>query len=225
MAACKQAQAPRLLRTTRSGDPCSPGGVMTEVLPRGMVDGMYTRRRDTRMKGSRGPAWIRWCAWASFLVALPTAVWRVLPGFGIPLGTPVAWREFQELPGAGTSYVLGLSLMQLAAAACCLLFAVDVRRFVPGLLPERLRRCVPVLVGVAGMIGAVVLILLIVMSIIAWDKVDPFAGEPYDGWAWLSLVCYLLAALWPVFLVPASLGHLARHRSPRRPATVRVALE
>lgn len=36
------------------------------------------------------PRWIVVCTWASFLLALPTVVWRVLPGVGVPLGTPAA---------------------------------------------------------------------------------------------------------------------------------------
>lgn len=154
--------------------------------------------------------WIVVCAWASFLLALPTVVWRVLPGVGLPLGTPQAWRDFQQFPGAGTWYVLGLSAIQMAAAGCCLLLSVDVRRVTPRWAPAWPRRAAPVAIGVAGLIGALALAFFVVTSIIAWDRVNPFAGHPYDGWAWLCLTCYLLAVPWPAFLGAASVGYLRR---------------
>lgn len=166
---------------------------------------------DTRMA-----AWTRWCAIGAFTVALPTALWRVLPGLGVPLGTPADWREFQQLPGSGTWYVLGLSVVQLVAAACCLLLTVPVDRVLPARASTRLRHTIPTAIGVAGLIGAGVLLVLVVMSVIAWEKVDPFAGETYDGWAWLSLACYLTTALWPFLLAAASIGYLLQDREHRR---------
>ena len=65
-------------------------------------------------------------------------------------------------------------------------------------------------VGIAGLLGAAALAFLVVTSIIAWDRVDPFAGQPYDGWAWLCLICYLLAVPWPVVLAAAAVGYLRR---------------
>ncbi|MGN0096777.1 MAG: hypothetical protein ACI38U_12025 [Corynebacterium sp.] len=168
------------------------------------------------MAETRTAVWTRRCAIGAFAVALPTALWRVLPGLGVTLGTPADWREFQQLPGSGTWYVLGLSGVQLLAAACCLLLAVPVERVVPPRASARLGRAIPTAIGVAGLTGAGVLLVLVVMSIIAWEKVDPFAGETYGGWAWLSLACYLTAALWPVLLAPASIGYLLQNRGHRR---------
>jgi hypothetical protein len=168
------------------------------------------------MAETRTAVWTRRCAIGAFAVALPTALWRVLPGLGVTLGTPADWREFQQLPGSGTWYVLGLSGVQLLAAACCLLLAVPVERVVPPRTSARLGRAIPTAIGVAGLTGAGVLLVLVVMSIIAWEKVDPFAGETYGGWAWLSLACYLAAALWPFLLAPASVGYLLQNRGHRR---------
>lgn len=126
------------------------------------------------------------------------------------MGTPEEWRAFQNLPGTGTWYVITLSVLQLLAAACCLALAVDARRIVPKWAPSWARPAAPYIVGVSGLVGAAALSVIVVMSTIAWDKVDPFAGQDYDGWAWLSLACYLVAVLWPLTLAPASIGYLAR---------------
>ena len=76
--------------------------------------------------------WIKGCAYGAFLAALPTALWRIALAAGFTLGTPTEWRAVQDIPGSGTWYLLGLSAVQLAAAACSFAFVVDVRPLVPG---------------------------------------------------------------------------------------------
>lgn len=45
---------------------------------------------------------------------------------------------------------------------------------------------------------------------LAWDRVDPFAGQVHDGWAWLCLVCHLYAVPWPPLLAALAVGRLRR---------------
>jgi hypothetical protein len=160
------------------------------------------------------PRWIVWCAYGAFVSALPTVLWRIPLGAGFTLGTPAAWREVQEIPGNGTWYVLGLSAFQFMAAACCLALSIDVRRLTPGWAPVWLRQRAGTIGGTIGLAGTVILAVIVVMSIVAWDRVDPFAGVPYGGWGWLCLCCYLAAALWPILLAAASIGYLARRGRP-----------
>ncbi|MEV1295896.1 hypothetical protein [Pseudonocardia sp. NPDC049635] len=161
--------------------------------------------------------WVAWCAYAGMTVALPTALWRLPLAMGATLGTPDAWRQEQEIPGAGAWYLLLLSAMQLAAIGCMFFLTIEPRKVTPRWLPPRPGRYVPAVVSGAGSAGALVLALLVAMSIIAWDKVDPFAGTDYNAWAWLCAVCYLLAALWPPLLGAASVGYLHRHRPSSAP--------
>ncbi|OLT46384.1 hypothetical protein BJF85_17375 [Saccharomonospora sp. CUA-673] len=161
---------------------------------------------------ANSPDLVASCAYAAMAVALPTALWRLPVAAGFPLGTPEAWRDEQQIPGTGTWYLLGLSLVQIAAIACMVALTVDPARLTPRWLRGRRGRLVPTVVGTAGLAGALVLTLLVTMSVIAWDKVDPFGGADYDGWAWLCAACYLLAALWPPLLGAASIGYLVRHR-------------
>ncbi|GAB2471626.1 hypothetical protein GCM10027063_10230 [Promicromonospora xylanilytica] len=150
--------------------------------------------------------------YAGIAAALPTALWRIPLILGFTLGTPTAWREAQDIPGTGTWYLLGLSLVQLAAIACMLALTIEPARLTPHWLRARRPLLVPRVVGIAGAIGALVLALLVTMSIIAWDKVDPFSGAAYGIWGWLCAGCYLLAALWPLFFGTASLRYLMHYR-------------
>lgn len=159
---------------------------------------------------ARMPRWIIVCAWASFFFALPTAVWRIFPAIGVSLGTPEPWRTLQDFPGSGTWYALGLSIIQLAAATCCLLLSLDVNRLLPKRTSPWLGRTAPIIGGVAGLVGAAVLAYLVIMSILGWARVDPFGGQTYDGWAWLCAACYLAAIPWPVLTAAAAAGYLVR---------------
>lgn len=106
--------------------------------------------------------------------------------------------------------MLGLSAVQLAAAACCLLLAVGVRRVTPRLLGAGFGRALPRLIGGAGRLGALLLAAIVVFSVLAWDRVDPFARQGTDAWSLLCLACYLAAGAWPVVLAPVAIGYLAR---------------
>jgi hypothetical protein len=141
---------------------------------------------------------------------VPTSLWRLFPAFGVPLGTAESWRALQDFPGSGTWYAIGLSIIQLIAASCCLLLSLDVSRVLPERAPQWFDRVAPIFGGVAGLAGAAVLASFVVASILNWSLVDPFSGRPYDGWAWICLACYLSAVPWPVLTAAASVGYLAR---------------
>lgn len=152
-----------------------------------------------------------WCTYAGMLAGLPTALWRLPLVMGATLGTPHIWREQQSIPGAGTWYLLLLSAMQLTAIGCMFFLTIAPRKVTPRWLPTHQSRLVPTIIGGTGIAGALVLALLVTMSVIAWDKVDPFASADYDAWAWVCAGCYLLAALWPPLLGAAAVGYLHRH--------------
>lgn len=83
--------------------------------------------------------WITWCAYGAFAAAVPTALWRIVLAAGPTLGTPAEWRAAQDIPGTGTAYVLGLSVLQLLAATCSFALVVDVDRLTPHWTPGWLR--------------------------------------------------------------------------------------
>ena len=154
------------------------------------------------------PRWVLVCAWLAVAAALPTVLWRAVVGFGADLGTPARWRAAEHIPGSGTVYVLALSLIQLVAALLTLLLIHPRGDRLPG----RDVRLPAWVVGVVASVGAAVLVFLCVGSAVNWGKVDPFAGAPFTGWAALCRACYLVAPLWPVFLIATTVGYLRLRR-------------
>ena len=150
------------------------------------------------------------------LAALPSVLWRTLIGLGLDLGTPAAWRAEQDIPGAGTAYVLVLSAMQLYAALLALRLVRASGDMVPGWSPVYAGRRLPTwLVALVALTGATLLAALCAMGIDNWAAVDPFAGEPESGWSRLSDVSYLAVLVWPPALVTAVIGYVTSRRRAR----------
>jgi fumarate reductase subunit D len=57
----------------------------------------------TRRDMVRRARWWQWCGAGAIVASLPSAIWRVLVGIGLPLGTPGSWRASQQVPGRGTA--------------------------------------------------------------------------------------------------------------------------
>lgn len=158
------------------------------------------------------------CGFAAIVVALPTVIWRVLVGLGATLGTPASWRRSEELPGSGTSYVIGLSALQLTAALLTLVLVVADADRVPRWSPVAAGRRMPrgLIVGMS-LLGAIALTAICTLSAINWGRVDPFRDAPaVSGWSVLCWACYGVALAWPVLLIATTLGY---SRSRRRPST------
>lgn len=149
------------------------------------------------------PRWAHWAAWGCVAAVLPSVIWRALVGFGLHLGTPASWRSLEQIPGAGVSYVLSLSALELAAALMA-----------PLMLSRPVRRLPRWLVAPVAACGLVALVAVIVKSILRWDRVDPFHGQPATGWSVLCTVCYLCALAWPFALTATILGYLRHDSTP-----------
>lgn len=151
----------------------------------------------------------RACGFAAIAAALPTVIWRVLVGLGATLGTPESWRRSEQLPGSGTSYVIGLSALQLAAALLTLVLVVPGADRVPRWSPVAAGRRMPrsLVVGVS-LIGSLALMLVCVLSVINWRSVDPFHdAATVSDWSVLCWACYAAALAWPVLLIATTLGY------------------
>lgn len=162
--------------------------------------------------------WRMWCGVGSILAALPTVVWRLFLASGATLGTPASWRHSEQLPGSGVGYVVSLSVLQLAAALMSVVLFVPgldrVPRFVPRIGGRRLPTALVIVPATAGLLA---LIGICVLSVIHWDRVDPFRDAPtHTAWTYLCWACYLAALLWPVLMTPTLVGYV-RRRSGRPP--------
>lgn len=153
------------------------------------------------------------CGTGAIAAALPTVAWRALLGLGFELGTPAGWRNAQNLPGSGTSYVLTLSALQLCAALLTLVLILPHGDRVPPWRRTDPSRRLPMtlVVGCSG-IGTVLLGYLCIASAVNWSHVDPFSDAPSTAWAWLCWACYAAAPLWPVLLAVTTVGYVRTRR-------------
>lgn len=66
------------------------------------------------------PRWAVVAAWATLGCVLPSSLWRISVGLGIPLGWSDAHLRLERIPGDGTFYVIRLSVASIVAAALTL---------------------------------------------------------------------------------------------------------
>jgi len=169
----------------------------------------------TRARIAAGtPTWAVAAAYVAVLSVVPSAIWRTAVGLGAPLGWSDDQLRAQQIPGWGTAYVIGLSVVSIAAAALTLGLVHRWGEVVPPAVPFVGGRRVPVLVGVVpAVVGASVVVVLCVQSVASWDRVSGFADDPDSGWARLMIACYLPALLWGPLLLAVTWAYWRRTTS------------
>lgn len=163
------------------------------------------------------PGTPRWAVVAARLTVwsvLPSAVWRVAVGVGIPLGWSDEHLELERIPGFGTVYVIVLSVLSIAAAWLTFGLVRPWGERIPVAVPVLGGRRLPVLL-VAGIAvaGVVAVAVVVVLSIVNWSQVSGFADRPTSGWAVLMLLCYLPAVAWAPLLLAVTVGYVRRRRA------------
>lgn len=161
------------------------------------------------------PRWAVLVAYLTPVTVLPAALWRSAVGFGADLGMPQAWRDFHQVPGDGSAYVIGLSLGSLGAAALTLglvhRWGEEVPRWVPGFGGRRL----PVLpVVTVATVGAILVAVTCVLSVVNWNAIIGHRGMPDLGWYALASAAYAPALLWAPLLLAATWAYWWRRTRP-----------
>ncbi len=59
-------------------------------------------------------------AYAAVAAVVPSGIWRTLVGVGVDLGWSEEQLRFERIPGFGTAYVIGLTVLSIGAAALTL---------------------------------------------------------------------------------------------------------
>jgi hypothetical protein len=137
------------------------------------------------------PRYAVWAAWLAVLSVLPSAAWRTSIGFGARLGTSDGWRHFQDLPGSGTWYVLGLSIASLSAASLTFGLVQPWGERIPAWVPGLGGRAVPTALAVTvALAGATSVIVICALSVIAWDKIIRIGGPPTAAGYALAVAAY-----------------------------------
>ncbi|AUI61496.1 hypothetical protein [Amycolatopsis sp. BJA-103] len=168
------------------------------------------------------PRWANLAAHATLLATLPSGLWRIAMGLGVPVGfTAQGLTEF-GIPGWGTAYVFGLSLL---AEALAFLTLGLVRpwgevwpRWIPGL---RGRRIPPLAAIVPAAAGAIALTLLSLQALSGWNE----AGSSMARGSWedspvygvVMAVCYAPLLLWGPLLAAVTVHYARRRFSGERP--------
>lgn len=166
--------------------------------------------------------WARRASLACLLCVLPSIVWRLAMLAGVETGfaEAVVYRS-----SAGTiAYVVGLDVVQLAAAVLCLGLAMSwgerVPAWLPGLGRRRIHRLLPTVLGAVGVICVTYFVVNILVGF------GPTWLGLADGWTpdaamspaerTVLLLAYAPLLAWPALLTVAIVGYWRRRSVSRR---------
>ena len=162
------------------------------------------------------PRAVRWAAKAAALTTVPSGLWRIALGLGIPVGMSDETLREGHVPGWGTVYVIVLSIV---AEGLALLTLGLVRRWgevVPRWIPLLGGRRIPTFAAaVPAALGVIALISISVSVVGNWDD-DPTAGFPTGGWAVLMVACYAPLLAWGPLLAVVTVAYVIRRRRQDR---------
>lgn len=168
----------------------------------------------------RAPHWARWMAYLVPVCVLPSGLWRIAMGMGIPVGYSSERMSAEGYPGWGTVYVVLLAV--LVQGLALLTIGLVQRwgevppRWVPLLGGRRMRP--KIVTGVAGT-GAVLLTLLTLSQLILWQSIDEstLGSEDLTGQSRLVMgLCYLPLLAWGPLLGAVTWDYHRRNRTVGR---------
>jgi hypothetical protein len=165
------------------------------------------------------PRWVRWTAHTVPLLTLPSGLWRIAFGLGLPVG--VSGAPAEEVPGLWTTpYVIALSLVAEGLALLTVGLVQPWGEVAPRWLPLIGGRRIPVLAAaVPAALGAAALTWIGVDSALQWDDpVNDVAGFPEGGWLTFMAACYAPLLLWGPLLGIVTAAYVVRRVQARRPA-------
>ena len=162
------------------------------------------------------PRWAVWAAHAVPLTVLPSSVWRILLGLGVPMGFSGELAALYDGPSWElTPYVIVLSLLSEGCALLTLGLVRPWGEVFPRWMPFIGGRNVPVPGAVtAALLGAAAVMWLCVDIAQAWNGVhfmgDPDAPQGLAGW--IMAACYAPMLAWGPLLVAVTLAYYHRRR-------------
>ncbi|MGW1172116.1 hypothetical protein ACWD4P_00165 [Kitasatospora sp. NPDC002543] len=166
------------------------------------------------------PRWARIAAGAAVLTTVPSGLWRIVFGFGVPVGfsgaTAAAFAEHQ--PGWGTVYCVALSALAESLAFLTLglvrPWGLVAPRWIPLIGGRRVR---PLAAVVPALLGAVVLTVLGMEGLFGrWAHNLTEPGSPTGFAAVVMTLAYLPLVAWGPLLGAVALDYARRTLRPRR---------
>ncbi|MFC7550050.1 hypothetical protein [Plantactinospora sp. GCM10030261] len=168
------------------------------------------------------PRWARWAAYTVTLLTVPSGLWRIALGVGIPVGFSGELARLYAAPGWITPYVLGLTVLAEAAALLTLGLVRPWGEVLPRRLPWVGGRRVPTWLAVTlATLGVVALTAIAVPTVALWygpqNNGDPDAPHGLAGF--LMTAAYAPQLAWPPLLAMVTVAYYLRRRTAaRRPA-------
>ncbi|RKT16326.1 hypothetical protein BX285_0661 [Streptomyces sp. 1114.5] len=166
------------------------------------------------------PRWARLAAKAAVLTTVPSGLWRIAFGFGIPMGftgaTAAAYAEHQ--PGWGTVYCVVLSLLAEALAFLTLglvrPWGLVVPQWIPLIGGRRVR---PLAAIVPALLGSVVLTVLGMEGLFGrWADNLAEPDSPHGLAAVVMTLAYLPLVAWGPLLGAVTVDYARRTLRRRR---------
>ena len=170
------------------------------------------------VSGSVVPRWLLWTARAVPLIMLPSGLWRIALGVGIPVGFSGELAELFAAPGWITPYVFTLSALAEALALLTLGLVRPWGEVVPKWVPWAGGRVVPVAAAVVpATLGVLAVTALSVVTAGFWfgpeNMGDPDAPQGLAGV--IMTACYAPQLLWGPLLAVVTLAYFRRRtRTP-----------
>ncbi|WP_084337490.1 hypothetical protein [Actinomadura oligospora] len=163
------------------------------------------------------PVWARRAAHAVAWTTLPSGLWRVALGLGLPVGySEQALREDFHIPGWGVAYVIGLSVLSEALALLTLGLVSPWGEVAPSWIPFiGGKRVAPKAAVIPAAVGSVLLFLIWdVLEFVQWSygASDTAPGHPTGGWKVLQEVLYLPLLAWGPLLAAVTMSYHRRHK-------------
>ncbi|MEV7023568.1 hypothetical protein [Kitasatospora sp. NPDC093558] len=166
------------------------------------------------------PRWARLAAKAAVLTTVPSGLWRIVFGFGVPVGfsgaTAAAYDAHQ--PGWGTVYCVVLSLLTEALAFLTLglvrPWGLVVPRWIPLLGGRRVR---PLAAIVPALLGAAILTNVCTAALFGgWARNLAEPDSPHGFAAVMMTLAYLPLVAWGPLLGVVALDYARRTLWRRR---------
>lgn len=172
------------------------------------------------------PRWIEWTARAASLMALPSGLWRIALGFGVPVGFSGDLAELYRPSWQLASYVIVLSLVVEGLAMLTMGLVRPWGEVMPSWIPFVGGRRVPTLAAVVpASLGALAVTAITFAGAVAWS--DPGAmGDPDAPHGLAGAVmtaCYAPLLAWGPLLAIVTVAYYFRRTRHSEPAEAKAA--
>jgi hypothetical protein len=155
------------------------------------------------------PRWISRIARLVPLTTLPSCLWRIALGFGVPVGFTGELAELYHAPGWITPYVIVLSLVSEGLALLTLGLVQPWGEVVPRWIPFLGGRPIPPLAAtIPAALGAIAVTTFALQSLPAWWEPEP--GSPQGLAAVVMAACYAPLLAWGPLLAVVTVAYYVR---------------